>query len=222
MPGSWGPESPFEFFFSFYGLLLGFSVAELLGGFARLVHERRRVKFGSLAIMLAVFVAVDIATFWNQAWLIYRFAPFNYALLVLGLVVAGTFYVAATLVFPRTFDADETLNQHFWKHRRIVLLCVLAANWVGAGVFLWNATLTGELAAFALPWTFWAGLALFTVGTLAAAIFRRQVVVMAALSILLVYQGYNIVRAGFVLVENGGWNMLVPPQEPHEPAPPQG
>lgn len=33
--------SPFEFFFSFYGLLLGFSAAELVGGFARVVHERR-------------------------------------------------------------------------------------------------------------------------------------------------------------------------------------
>ena len=32
--------SDFEFFFSFYGLLLGLSVAELTGGFARLLHER--------------------------------------------------------------------------------------------------------------------------------------------------------------------------------------
>lgn len=38
--------SPFEFFFSFYGLLLGFSVAELVGGFARVLHERQIVRFG--------------------------------------------------------------------------------------------------------------------------------------------------------------------------------
>ena len=30
--------SAFEFFFSFYGLLLGLSVAELVGGFARVLH----------------------------------------------------------------------------------------------------------------------------------------------------------------------------------------
>ena len=35
--------SPFEFFFSFYGLLLGFSVAELVGGFARLLHQPLRL-----------------------------------------------------------------------------------------------------------------------------------------------------------------------------------
>lgn len=212
--------SPFEFFFSFYGLLLGFSVAELVGGFARVVHERRKVRFGSLAMMLAAFVAVDIATFWNQAWLIYRFAPFNFALLVLGLVVAGTFYVAATLVFPRDLEGAASLDEHFWAHRRVVLLCVLAANWIGAGLFLLNATLTGELAAFALPWLFWAGLVLFTVGTLTAALARGRIIVTAALAIVLAYQGYNIVRAGMVLVQNGGWNMLSPPEAPHEPAPP--
>lgn len=212
--------SPFEFFFSFYGLLLGFSVAELVGGLARVVHERRKVRFGPLAIMLAAFVAVDIATFWNQAWLIYRFAPFNFALLVLGLLVAGTFYVAATLVFPRSIEEPQTLDTHFWAHRRIVLLCVLAANWIGAGLFLLNATLTGELAAFALPWIFWAGLALFTAGTLTAALARGRIVVTAALTIVLAYQGYNIVRAGMVLVQNGGWSMLSPPDAPHEPAPP--
>ena len=36
--------SAFEFFFSFYGLLLGLSVAELVGGFARVLHERERIR----------------------------------------------------------------------------------------------------------------------------------------------------------------------------------
>lgn len=75
--------SAFEFFFSFYGLLLGLSVAELVGGFARVLHQKARVRFGFLTPLLAVFVAVDIATFWNQAWSIFRFAPFNMALLVM-------------------------------------------------------------------------------------------------------------------------------------------
>ncbi len=214
--------SPFEFFFSFYGLLLGFSVAELVGGFARVVHRRSRVRFSTLPILLACFVASDIATFWNQAWLIYRFAPFNFALLVLGLVVAAIFYVAATLVFPRDIEGETALDPHFWAHRRIVLLCLLAANWIGASVFLANAAGTGELVAFALPWTFWAGLALFTIATLVAALAPGRRVVAGALVILLLYQGYNVARAGMVLVQNGGWNMLTAPEEPREPLlPPQ-
>ncbi len=58
--------SAFEFFFSFYGLLLGLSVAELVGGFARVLHERQRVRFGWLTPLLALFVAVDLVTFWNR------------------------------------------------------------------------------------------------------------------------------------------------------------
>ena len=73
--------SAFEFFFSFYGLLLGLSVAELVGGFSRVLHERQRVRFGWLTPLLAVFVALDLATFWNQAWRFFRGAPFNPALL---------------------------------------------------------------------------------------------------------------------------------------------
>ena len=85
----------FEFFFSFYGLLLGFSAAELVGGFTRLLHQRKDIRFGLLTPLLAIFVAIDIATFWNQAWVILRFAPYSFALLILGLFVAGIFYVVS-------------------------------------------------------------------------------------------------------------------------------
>ena len=40
--------SAFEFFFSFYGLLLGLSVAAVVGGFANVLHERHRIRFGWL------------------------------------------------------------------------------------------------------------------------------------------------------------------------------
>ena len=89
--------SAFEFFFSFYGLLLGLSVAELVGGFARVLHERERIRFGWLTPALALFVAIDIATFWNQAWVIFRGAPFNTFLLLVSLSIAATFYVAARM-----------------------------------------------------------------------------------------------------------------------------
>ncbi|WAC61033.1 hypothetical protein [Brevundimonas sp. SL130] len=93
--------SAFEFFFSFYGLLLGLSVAELVGGFARVLHEKRRIRFGWLTPLLALFVAIDIATFWNQAWVIFRGAPFNTFVLLISLSIAATFYVAASVTFPR-------------------------------------------------------------------------------------------------------------------------
>jgi len=199
--------SPFEFFFSFYGLLLGFSVAELVGGFARTLHDRREVRFGLLTPLLAVFVAIDIATFWNQAWVIFRNAPYNYALLILGLVVASVFYVAATLVFPRHLKAGLDLDEHFWAHKRLVLLSVLAANLTMVVVYFLVGGLNGEMRLINLSWIFWGGLALFSIGTLVAALASRRRLVLGVLILLVLYQGFQVTRSATILFQGEPWSM---------------
>lgn len=201
--------SAFEFFFSFYGLLLGLSVAELVGGFSRLLHERHRIRFGWLTPLLALFVALDLATFWNQAWRFFRGAPFNPALLLIGLVIAATFYVAASVTFPRvTAEGVETrldLDDHFWAHRRVVFGCVLAAN---AMVWVLLALLGLVDPAWAELWTprVVIGLCLFAVCTATAAFAPWKRVVTAALLIVLGYTLWNMVRAGAALVASGAWS----------------
>ncbi len=200
--------SDFEFFFSFYGLLLGLSVAELTGGFARLLHERHRVRFGWLTPLLALFVAIDLATFWNQAWRFFRDAPFNPALLLIGLVIAATFYVAASVTFPRvTAEGVETridLDQHFWAHRRVVFGCVLAAN-----AMVW--VLLGLLSLADPAWAaFWSprlifGVMLFAACTATAAFAPWRGVVIGALVVVLAYTLWNMVRAGSQLIAAGVW-----------------
>ncbi len=200
--------SAFEFFFSFYGLLLGLSVAELVGGFSRILHERHRVRFGWLTPLLAVFVAVDLATFWNQAWRFFRGAPFNPALLLIGLVIAATFYVAASVTFPRvTAEGVNTridLDEHFWAQRRVVFGCVLAAN-----AMVW--ALLGLLSLADPVWAaFWTprlliGVVVFAVCTATAAFAPSRPVVIGALLVVLAYTLWNIVRAGAILIADGAW-----------------
>lgn len=201
--------SPFEFFFSFYGLLLGLSVAELVGGFSRVLHERQRVRFGWLTPLLALFVALDLATFWNQAWRFFRDAPFNPALLLVGLVIAATFYIAASMTFPRvTAEGLKTridLDDHFWAHRRVVFGCVLAAN-----AMVW--ALLGLLALADPAWTaFWTprivfGVILFAASTATAAFAPQRGVVIGALIVVLAYTLWNMVRAGSQLIAAGAWS----------------
>lgn len=201
--------SDFEFFFSFYGLLLGLSVAELAGGFARLLHERHRVRFGWLTPLLALFVAIDLATFWNQAWRFFREAPFNPSLLLIGLFIAATFYVAASITFPRVtaegVDARIDLDAHFWAHRRVVFGCVLAAN-----AIVW--VLLGLLASADPAWAaLWSprliiGVGLFAVCTATAAFAPWRKAVIAALLIVLVYMLWNMVRSGMILFGSGVWS----------------
>lgn len=201
--------SDFEFFFSFYGLLLGLSVAELTGGFARLLHERNRVRFGWLTPLLALFVAIDLATFWNQAWRFFRDAPFNPALLLVGLMIAATFYVAASVTFPRvTAEGVETridLDEHFWAHRGVVFGCVLAANamvWILLGLL---ALADPAWAAFWTPRIIF-GVILFAVCNLMAAFAPHRWLVIGALLVVLVYTFWNMVRAASQLIAAGAWS----------------
>ena len=201
--------SAFEFFFSFYGLLLGLSVAELVGGFARVLHERHRVRFGWLTPLLALFVAIDLVTFWNQAWVFFRGAPFNPVLLLVGLIIAATFYIAASVTFPRvSAEGVETridLDDHFWAHRRLVFGCVLAAN-----AIVW--LLLGALALADPDWAaVWSrrlviGVGFFAVSTAVAAFAPQRRVVIAALLMVLAYTMWNMIRAGHMLLASGGWS----------------
>ena len=201
--------SAFEFFFSFYGLLLGLSVAELVGGFARVLHERHRVRFGWLTPLLALFVAIDLVTFWNQAWVFFRGAPFNPALLLVGLIIAATFYIAASVTFPRvSAEGVETkidLDDHFWAHRRLVFGCVLAAN---AIVWLLLVALALADPDWAAVWStrLVIGVGIFAVSTAVAAFAPQRRVVIAALVVVLGYTLWNMTRAAHILVVSGGWS----------------
>lgn len=201
--------SAFEFFFSFYGLLLGFSVAELLGGFARLVHDRKAVTFGLLTPLLGLFVAIDISSFWVQAWLVFRNAPFNYALLVLGLVVAAVFYVAASMVFPRGIAARTNLDSHFWAHRRWVLLGVMGANLLMVGVILLVASRSGELARILPPFAM-ARTGFFMLATLAAALLPQRRIVLGLMILLIAYQLWGVAVDGVRLLNGPAWSLLGP------------
>lgn len=201
--------SAFEFFFSFYGLLLGLSVAELVGGFSRVLHERQRVRFGWRTPLLALFVAMDVATFWSQAWIIFRGAPFNLALLFVGLVVASTFYIAASITFPRVtaegVDQKIDLDDHFWAHRRLIFTCILAANLIVVTLFISLMLADAGFATMSNA-RLWIGFAVFSLGTAAAAFAPRNWAGCALIA-LVIYSLFNVARAAALLIAGGGWSV---------------
>ncbi len=120
--------SSFEFFFSFYGLLLGLSVAAMATGLALALQHRTTVRIGYLTPLLATFVALDIASFWDAAWAAFRDAPFSYGLLVAGLLIALVYFIATSLIFPYALKEGQSLDDHFWANKRMVLLLTTLAN----------------------------------------------------------------------------------------------
>jgi hypothetical protein len=131
--------SPFEFFFSFYGLILGLSVAVMATGAARAFKHRKAVRVGWLTPLLAIFAALDIATFWDSAWNNFQHLSYSYGLLVAGLVIATVYFTATSLIFPEPEDEASSLDDHFWANKRAVLLLLIGANLLGTGAtFLAN------------------------------------------------------------------------------------
>lgn len=120
--------SAFEFFFSFYGLVLGLSVAVIATGAARAFKHRKTVRVGWKTPLLAIFAAFDIATFWDAAWTNLGQAPYSYGMLLAGLIVAIVYFIAANLIFPEPEDQAASLDAHFDANKKPVLLLLAVAN----------------------------------------------------------------------------------------------
>ena len=120
--------SAFEFYLSFYGLLLGLSVAEVASGLLNAVGARHRARLGKLTLLLAVFVFLDITSFWIYFWGIREHVTVNSLTMSGGLVVALTYYLSAGLVFPRNISEWPDLDEHYRLNKRLVTGGLLVAN----------------------------------------------------------------------------------------------
>src|SRR4051794_2710166 len=95
-PGRKGAAmTPFEFVFSLFALLLGLSLAEVLGGLARTLKQRRQVRLGLLTPLLGLLVMLDLTSSWALAYSLRDSIPANFLTLVIGLFVTGLYFLAA-------------------------------------------------------------------------------------------------------------------------------
>lgn len=117
--------SDFEFVFALYGLLLGLSLAEVLGGLARTIEVRLRtgstMRVGWLTPLLGAFVLLDLLSFWRAACLVRETILVSGHALLAVTAFASAYYLAAHLVFPRDIQADTDLDAHFHRIRRVVI-----------------------------------------------------------------------------------------------------
>jgi hypothetical protein len=128
----------FEFYFSFYGLLLGLSAAEVANGLANSISSRRAVAIGMLTPLLAGFVLLDIASYWMWSWATKDHVEISWALMIGGLVVAITYYLAAALVFPRRGEEWPVLDEHYWAHKKYVVGGLALANAISTGFTIYK------------------------------------------------------------------------------------
>ena len=146
----------FNFVFSLFALLLGLSLAEVLSGFAKALRHRRVVHLGWLTPLLAIFVMLDLAFFWDWTWTVRGVidaAP-KAGVLVIGLTVASLYYLAASIIFPADVREHQDFDAHYFQHRRQVLGAIVLCNLVGEG---WDEV----YFASQMPWKIWGEIVLY-------------------------------------------------------------
>jgi hypothetical protein len=126
--------SAFEFYFSFYGLLLGLSVVEVTNGLANAIGSRRSIVIGWLTPLLATFFLTDVASFWIFAWSARELIYIDWSPLYLGLLIAVSYYLAAAMAFPRNIAEWPSLDEHYWEHKRLVIGGIALANAIVVGL----------------------------------------------------------------------------------------
>lgn len=121
----------FEIFFSFYALILGLAVVEVLSGVLKVVRAEDRPRIGVLTPLLTIWVLLDLANFWGGAQYDTRDGVVGYSKILLSLAVACIYYLAAGLIYPERVGGTDDLDDHYDRRKRIVLSGIVAANFIG-------------------------------------------------------------------------------------------
>jgi hypothetical protein len=126
----------FDFAFALFSLVLGLAVAEVLGGFGKVMklHARARaglsvdVRVGWLVPLLATLVVLNQLSFWMIAYSVRESLPFSYLTLVGVLVVVGGYYLFSVLVFPDDPADWPDFDSYYDQHNRFILIGMAAIN----------------------------------------------------------------------------------------------
>lgn len=132
--------SDFEFLFALFGLLFGLIVAQLSLKFADAVELRGQRPLGILTPALGLLLLTDLTNFWLFLWGSRDVLSVSWRTVFAGVLLAMLYFLAASLVFPRTDGRITHLDQHYWSRKRLVAGVIFFVNIVVTAAMLTRAT----------------------------------------------------------------------------------
>jgi hypothetical protein len=126
----------FEFVFSLYSLLFGLALAQVFGGFGDTLQERHKLHVGWLTPLLGLFVILDLTSFWEIGWQMRGITRPYFLFLIVCVLMAGIYYLAARLVFPRNYVEWPDFDVYYFRHKQWVFGGILLCNLVAAAGLL--------------------------------------------------------------------------------------
>jgi hypothetical protein len=173
--------SDFEGLFGLFGIMFGLIVAELSIKMADAIDSHRERPIGILTPALAFLVLTDVTSFWLDIWAARNVLTITWHTVFAGVLVAMVYFLAASLVFPRTKRDWANLDEHYWSRKRVVV----------CGILFGNLAIDSFMLSRAIPewddWMFYFYFPLY-LAALAGLIFsrsRRQDILFLALAIFI-------------------------------------
>ncbi|ODP37903.1 hypothetical protein [Sphingomonas turrisvirgatae] len=123
--------SDFEYFFSFYGLLLGLAVANVATGFADIWRDRQSAAIGMCVPMLASIVLFGGMNVWLVNWGAREVVTLDAWRMLSAAGVALPYVFISRAMFP-TADQKTALDDHYMQHRKFILVALAVSPSVSA------------------------------------------------------------------------------------------
>lgn len=115
--------NPFDYLFSFYGLLLGIAVANVAIGFADMWRDCERVSVGTCPPLVASSVLLGGMNIWLQMWLSRPYVTVNGLQMLVAAAISLPYVFVSRAIFPGQEDQPErSLEEHYLRHRVMILV----------------------------------------------------------------------------------------------------
>lgn len=115
--------NPFDYLFSFYGLLLGIAVANVAIGFADMWRDCEKITVGTCPPLVASSVLLGGMNIWLQMWNTRPYLTVDGLQMLAAAAVSLPYVFVSRAIFPGIEDQPErSLEQHYLKHRRMILI----------------------------------------------------------------------------------------------------
>ena len=173
----------FEFVFSLLAILLGLALAEVLGGLARVIKRRPRLRIGWGQGLLTTWATTEIVLFWRVAWRARNDLPDSSPALLAGFAITALYYFAGALLWPEGLERRDSLDDYFMQEKAKVIGALLAAMALAYGL---RPLIMGSASWAYMEWFDVASLATIVVAAIWAIVTRSLRVAIGCLAVLVV------------------------------------
>jgi len=118
----------FSVFFTFYGLILGLAVTEILSSVSAYARALPLRSMEVQSALLALLTFLVICATWIDAWLTRTDFSLNFASMWAPIGAATAYFLAAAVVLPKERSDYEEMAAYFTSHKRFVIWMLIAAE----------------------------------------------------------------------------------------------